>query len=159
MTTPRAAKPNVRYEVQAGDSLSRVAARHYGSRSKSVIDAVFDANRATMSSPDALKVGQVILLPEIEGVSRQSSSPPAQADAGRSAPPASPAPPTEYRPYQVRKGDRYITIAKEQLGDGSRWREIAELNRDVFPDPAKIRYGVRIRLPVDSKSRQTGQRS
>jgi nucleoid-associated protein YgaU len=35
------------------------------------------------------------------------------------------------------------------LGSAARWMEIAELNKDIFPDPAMIRYGVRIRLPLD----------
>ena len=47
----------------------------------------------------------------------------------------------------MQKNDRYVSIAREQLGDASRWREIHELNKDKFPDPQRIREGVRIRLP------------
>jgi hypothetical protein len=39
-------------------------------------------------------------------------------------------------------------IAREQLGDVRRWREIYELNKDKFPDPQFIREGVRIKLPA-----------
>jgi len=153
-------KPVRRYTIKKGDTLSRIAAQHYGSRSKRVLDAIFDANRATMSSPDEIRVGQEIVLPAIEGISSPGSS---LASAASASPPDQPAKSTApkntaYRYYQIKKGDRYRTIAREQLGDASRWREIAELNRDIFPDPSKIRYGVRIRLPAN-RGATTGERS
>ena len=59
----------------------------------------------------------------------------------------------------MKKGDRYATIAREHLGDARRWQEIAELNREIFPDPSKIRYGVRIRLPAGSSGGAVGDGS
>jgi nucleoid-associated protein YgaU len=50
--------------------------------------------------------------------------------------------------YQIKKNDRYISIARRQLGDARRWREVYELNKDKFPDPQRIREGVRIKLPL-----------
>lgn len=49
--------------------------------------------------------------------------------------------------YQVKKNDRFASIARDQLGDAGRWQEVYELNKDKFPDPQKIREGVRIKLP------------
>ena len=142
-----------RYEVKKGDTLTRIAARHYGSGSKVVIEAIYEANRSVLSSPDALRVDQVIVLPAMAG--GKTLAPAAvERSASEVEPPAAPSPAADpqprYQPYQVKKGDRYVTIAKEQLGSASRWREIAELNKDIFPDPARIQYGVRIRLPVDA---------
>jgi nucleoid-associated protein YgaU len=51
----------------------------------------------------------------------------------------------------VQKGDRYATIAERFLGSKARWKEIYEINKDIFPEPGQIRYGVRIRIP-DSAS-------
>lgn len=57
------ADPWVEYTVQSGDSLSRIAKSYYGSSRHA--DAIFDANRDQLRSPDALKIGQVLLLPPI----------------------------------------------------------------------------------------------
>ena len=54
---------------------------------------------------------------------------------------------SDWRWYQIKSNDRYTKIAKEQLGDEKRWREIFELNRDVFSNPDFIKPGVRIKLP------------
>jgi nucleoid-associated protein YgaU len=43
------------------------------------------------------------------------------------------------RVYVVQPGDSLSKIAKKQLGDASRWREIAELNK--IKDPDLIRPG------------------
>jgi nucleoid-associated protein YgaU len=48
----------------------------------------------------------------------------------------------------VRKNDRYASIARDVLGDGNRWDEIYAMNKDKFPDPHRIREGVRIKVPV-----------
>ena len=147
------------YEVKKGDTLTKIAARHYGSQSKSVIEAIYDANRSVLASPDVLQVNQVIVLPEIAGgkslTAAAADKPPAEAKPPADEPPAE-KPQPNYRPYQIKKGDRYATIAREQLGSAARWKEIAELNKDIFPDPAKIQYGVRIRLPVDTKDQAKG---
>ncbi len=57
---PRAAE----YVVSRGDSLSRISQRVYGSARYT--DALFAANRDRLASPDALRVGQVLLIPPIE---------------------------------------------------------------------------------------------
>lgn len=40
--------------------------------------------------------------------------------------------------YVVQSGDTLSKIAREQLGDASRWREIFDLNRALISDPDKI---------------------
>lgn len=40
--------------------------------------------------------------------------------------------------YTVKKGDCLWNIAKKQLGDGSRWKEIYELNKDKIKNPNLI---------------------
>jgi 5'-nucleotidase len=53
---------------------------------------------------------------------------------------------TEGRTYTVRKGDTFWNIATRQLGNGHRWKEIAEMNPGVSPN--KLRVGQTIRIPV-----------
>ena len=47
--------------------------------------------------------------------------------------------------YVVQKGDCLYGIARSQLGDGSRWSEIYELNKGTVKDAALI-YSARSRL-------------
>lgn len=63
----------------------------------------------------------------------------AQARPAESAP----APKT----YTVQKGDSLWNIAKKCLGDGERYREIYELNRDKVSNPNLIRAGQVLTLP------------
>ena len=57
-----------------------------------------------------------------------------------------PTPPTP-KTYTVRSGDNLWIIAKKLLGDGSRWREIYNKNRNVIgPDPNKIYPGQVLRI-------------
>jgi len=147
---PVAAQAVRRYRVRKGDTLTGIAAEQYGTRSKRVIDAIYEANRSELSSPNALRPDQELVLPEIEGVSTPAEGPGETPPAEQRAP--KPETKQPYRYYQVRQGDRYATIARRTLGSESRWREIAELNKDIFPNPARIRYGVRIRLPADAKT-------
>ncbi len=49
--------------------------------------------------------------------------------------------------YAVQSGDCLYKIAKNQLGSGSRWTEIFELNKDIIKDPALIFVGQNLKLP------------
>lgn len=137
------ASNRARYVVKPGDTLWAIAAKSYGRRTRLVVDTIYAANQTTIKSRDRLLVGSEIILPKIDGRA---------ALVGRPLEQAQPTPKPRYRHYQIRKGDRYATIAQRFLGDRSRWQEIHELNKTMFPDPSKIRYGVRIRLPADAKN-------
>ncbi len=51
-----------RYEVQSGDVLSRICARHYGTSRASLVNAVAHYNG--LGSPDAIRAGKILLLPD-----------------------------------------------------------------------------------------------
>ena len=51
--------------------------------------------------------------------------------------------------YVVRPGDSLYKIAKLELGDGNKWRQIYEANRKTIgPDPNLIRPGQQLVMPV-----------
>lgn len=50
--------------------------------------------------------------------------------------------------YTVQKGDCLTLIAKRQLGNGTRWREIYDLNRDKISNPNMIQIGWVLTLPA-----------
>ena len=139
--------PSRTYEVKPGDTLTAIARSVFGSADGHHLDALQDANRSNLTDPDRLLVGMKLVIPDMANPTRQS--PAKQIDkqearlvtdraSGRS----------NFRWYQVKPSDRYARIAREQLGDAGRWDEIYELNKDKFPDPDRIREGVRIKLPL-----------
>jgi nucleoid-associated protein YgaU len=54
----------------------------------------------------------------------------------------------EEKYYVIQKGDTLWAIAKKYLGDGNRYPEIFEANREVILDPDKIFPGQKIRIPA-----------
>ncbi|HVF56551.1 MAG TPA: LysM peptidoglycan-binding domain-containing protein [Pyrinomonadaceae bacterium] len=51
----------VTYTVQAGDTLSKIAAEYYGNDKEYM--AIYNANRDQLDDPDDLKVGQTLKIP------------------------------------------------------------------------------------------------
>ncbi len=67
-----------------------------------------------------------------------------------------PAPATTTRPdtkpvqkvYVVRSGDTLYKIAKAELGNGSKWRQIYDANKDTIgPDPNLLHVGLKLVMP------------
>ena len=72
----------------------------------------------------------------------------AEQPAQGTRPPAAPA--GEDRTYRIRRGDSLSAIARRELGDGNRWRELYEYNRSTIgPSPDGIQEGMILRLPPD----------
>jgi nucleoid-associated protein YgaU len=55
--------------------------------------------------------------------------------------------PAQVKNYTVVKGDCLWSIAKKQLGNGSRWQEIHNLNRDKITNPNVIYPGQVLTMP------------
>lgn len=49
--------------------------------------------------------------------------------------------------YLVKAGDTLSKIAEQVYGDGNRWREILEANKDQIKDPKLIRPGWELQIP------------
>ena len=52
------------YTVQPGDSLGAISIKFFGSVEH--YDAIFEANRGLLSSPDRIRVGQRLVIPQID---------------------------------------------------------------------------------------------
>ena len=59
---PAAADGAAKHVVAAGESLGRICAAHYGTSERKLVEAVAKANG--LASPDAIKVGQTLTLPD-----------------------------------------------------------------------------------------------
>jgi len=56
-------------------------------------------------------------------------------------------PRTPYKSHRVKDGDTLSSLAQHYLGDGQRWSEIYELNRDLLRDPDILPIGARVKIP------------
>ena len=67
--------------------------------------------------------------------------------SGSSSSAPTPAGPAVTRTYTVVSGDSLSKIAKKIYGDGSRWKEIFEANRDTIKNPDLIHPGQVLKIP------------
>lgn len=165
-----------RHTVLKGETLWSIVHKYYGRANGRLLNAVFEANRATLESPDRLKVGVALILPEVNGPAPVAGRSKTVGDGprGRSTKPTGGRSNNRdgkiirpngrrlrseigeerlaWRWYQVADGDRYSTIAANELGSAKKWPTLFELNKDIFPDPDRIRGGVNIRIPVNGSN-------
>lgn len=140
------------YVVQRGDSLARIARQRLGAESRWQEIAALNPS----IDPKSLNVGQKLMLPD--GASPAPSAPKASAKpttdtkaavakkATKPAPTVASAPKKSTgRACVVEKGDTLRSIARRELGDERRWKEIQSANPGL--DPAKLAIGMRIKLP------------
>lgn len=89
------------------------------------------------SSADAVEKA-VLMAGNIEGVTQVDTS-------GVE----SPAQEKEVKFYEIQKGDTLWAISQEFLGNGARYKEIFEANKEVIKDADLIYPGQKIRIPLD----------
>ncbi|MEX0655682.1 MAG: LysM peptidoglycan-binding domain-containing protein [Phycisphaeraceae bacterium] len=123
-------------KVEPGDTLSALASEHLGSSSR--WRELLEANGDQLDSANELKAGMTLKLPGAapSNASNTSATRSPQREA-RSAGGA----------YTVRAGDSLTRIAERELGDGGRWRDIYEANRDAMASPDSLKVGQTLRLP------------
>ena len=145
------------YVVSEGDHLAIIAQKFYGpdeGNKKINVDRIFEANRKLLKSPDEILVGQKLTIPplidksgsvfsgslfdKVKSIGRRlTSSETSKTPSVRQS-----------KQYVVREGDSLWRIAVEQLGDGTRYKEISELNADMLEDEDDIPVGLRLRIPA-----------
>ncbi|MFE2282613.1 LysM peptidoglycan-binding domain-containing protein [Streptomyces sp. NPDC059443] len=73
---------------------------------------------------------------------------PTPSSAAHKAVPAAPMPPKPMRTYTVRSGDSLSAIARRELGNEGRWRELYAMNKGVIgSNPDMIHPGMVLDLP------------
>jgi len=153
---PKPALPKT-YVVSEGDNLAIIAQKFYGpdaGNKKINVARIFEANRKLLKSLDEIYVGQKLTIPplidktdsvfsgslfeKVKSIGRKltSDDPPKAPGTRRS------------KQYVVREGDSLWRIAAQQLGDGTRYEEINELNADIVEDEDYLTVGMSLRIPV-----------
>lgn len=137
--------------VEEGDTLTKLASEHLGSAGK--WRELLDANRGRLSKPEDLRVGMKLVLPAEKPaaatVSTEQAPQQSQGALRVVQPQREPAKPqaSEGREYTISMGDTLIKIAAKTLGDGNRWREIYDANKDRLKNPDAVTVGVKLRIP------------
>lgn len=136
------------YTVAAGDSLTRIARRHYQSTDTRYVRLLLEANPQIAKRRNAVVlVGEELLLPPVAAEPTSATAPGAVAGGQpveRAVAPAS-AQKSAERWYTIQPRDTLERIAQRELDDGARWREILQLNEKL--NPHRIQPGMRIKLP------------
>jgi nucleoid-associated protein YgaU len=144
------------YKAEAGDSVSRLAARFLGGNTTANRNAIIAANPTLQKNPDIIVSGRTYVMP----APGAPVAPPAAATAAPSAPspapveivhaPAAPAvaPASAEHFYTVKNGDSLTKIAVEQLGSAAAVPAIVDLNKETLKGKDVIRPNMKLRLPA-----------
>jgi nucleoid-associated protein YgaU len=129
------------YTWQSNDSYVKVATKLYG------VPAKFSLIQNANEGREDIQPGEKILVPvyDVENVAEAAEKPAAQKPVAadpKAAPLAS-----SGRSHTVKKGESLWKIAKAELGDANRWKDIYELNKDKLKSPEALRDGMQLRLP------------
>jgi nucleoid-associated protein YgaU len=168
--TPPAGKPadatnaagGKEYVAQAGDSLSRIASKMMGANSKANREAIVKANPSLQKNPDVIIEGRKYIIPGAvkvasasDGESKPGSAKPASGGTAKAVPVTAlvdPLPGTSPAAgggewYVVKENDNLWKIAADQLGTGSAWQTIRDMNKDVLKGGDTVQVNMRLRLP------------
>lgn len=152
--TPPPAAGGQKHTITENDSLWAIALKYYDDGSLwpriKAANPGLDENR--------LLVGQTIVIPPKETTPPTAAGPAAgrptetPREPSRTTPPTTPTtgtgtPSAARAVYVVEQGDSLISIARNVLGDGTRWREIYELNKSKIPNPDILYVGLKLQLP------------
>lgn len=133
--TPTADSTSQTYIVKSGDNFWVIAQAVYGDgRHYKLIE---QANPGVDSSN--LKIGQELRIPPLS-----TAATPAAGITSHSATTLGP------RQYRVQPNDSLHRIAQKLYGDGSRWQEIYDLNRQTIgSNPARLKVDMILQLPEE----------
>ena len=155
----RPARPKV-YVVGNGDTLADIAKKFYGpeeGNKRANVAKIFEANHKLLKTVDDIYVGQKLAIPSlVESQANKKETQSTIADSilekiksvGRKHLSSRLDKTKKSVPYVVREDDNLWRIASQQLGNGSRYREISKLNANVIKDENDLTVGMLLRIPV-----------
>lgn len=130
------------HTIEAGETLSKIAARFLGDANRWREIAAINTDR--LPDPNTVGKGVLIRIPLRAGTSPTNA---AQRPVNTPVPPpAQRAAPT--RKHVVAKNENLSEIAQKYLGSARKWREIYDANRDVIKDPDNVLAGTELTIPA-----------
>jgi len=140
------------HTVKRRETLYDLAKKYYGDGSQ--WKRIQKANLDEVSASGAVKAGVELVIPDqdrADGEGSDDTSPqdePSRMEQVRQA--------TETRRITVRRGDRLMSLARDYLGDGGRWRAFIEANPDKLDGPRDLRAGMTLQLPSIASPSDSG---
>ncbi len=132
------------YTLADGDTLWGLAFREVGAGNTDRVVALIQELNPGLSA-DNFPEGRTIRLP----LFRKGAAPVKGAARLQNKTPSERAEETGASVYVVGAGDTLEAIARNELGDRGRWKEIYQLNKTTVQDPESIRPGQRLLLPEE----------
>jgi len=133
------------YTWKEGDSYRSIAQNYYGNVQKMTV-----LKRSNEGRSD-VQPGQQIFVPvfdtDVSMTTSERIAPAKVEKTGDAKAAATTATATGSRVHVVKDGESLWKIAKVELGNGDRWKEIYEMNRDVLAKPEAVHKGQRLRIP------------
>ena len=138
------------WTVKQGDSFWSIAQSRYGDGR--FFRALYEQNRLSHPDFENLKAGTQLVLPAVEEMRAQHPDlcPSSATEASNAKPTTNSNP--DQRLYETRRGDTLFDIARQRLGQASRYVELMELNRNRLENnlthESTLPVGTQILLPA-----------
>jgi nucleoid-associated protein YgaU len=129
------------HTVAKGENPEKIAQKYYGKRTLAAKLAEYNG-----IDPTKLRIGQTLKIPDLavldpSALPKQPEmftdavvQPPAPQSEGAIARPAEP----RFRTVTVQKGDTAWKIAERAYGNGSKWKQLSQLNPGFQPNALKV---------------------
>ncbi|MEX2672584.1 MAG: LysM peptidoglycan-binding domain-containing protein [Phycisphaeraceae bacterium] len=137
---PRQTTAPVTHYVKENETLSKIADQYYGD--PGYYEVIYEANRNAISNPNFVRPGVRLVIPDKAGTvaRRQTESP---AETTQEQPPTA-----RTQTYTIREKDTIWALADRFYGNGAKWKELYELNKDKIDNPDRLTVGDEITVPV-----------
>jgi len=144
ITIPQpATSPGIRHTVLGGETLFKIAERHYGNGE--YWRAIAQANPGKVTRDGQVRQGIVLDIPKRAESDLGSDFIP--VGSGRLIPVDHRTPRNTSRVIVVVSGDTLSELATKHLGSATRWEDLLKANRDKLDSPEALKVGMKLRLP------------
>ena len=128
------------HKVKQNDSLFAISRKYYGDEAK--WHKIYEVNRDNMSGPNALYIGQELLIPEITLAKKVplSIEAPIMKKQDNEAP-------TKTTEHTVVPGDTLYHLARKYYDDSTMWKIIYEANEDTIVNESSLIEGQILIIP------------
>ncbi len=168
------------HTVKSGDTLAKLTKQYYNSGDADLWAKLANYNKGKLGKNNGLSVGTTLRVPPLDVLLGKAElaatgrgvfppgTPGTQGTQGSGGSPSAvvsrpasgngAADPT-VRTYTVKSGDTLGSIAKNELGTATRWKEILDLNKKLLPSPEAMKIGMTLKLPAKDAGKPVGDRA
>ncbi len=128
------------HKVKPNENLFKISTKYYGDGKKWA--KIFEANKDSMLNPDALYVGQKLLIPDVgvEKEKNQDFQTPIEKNLRKKKY-------VDVDTHTVEAGDSLYRLAEKYYDDPSVWHKIYEANEETIEDKGLLKEGQILIIP------------